>query len=368
MSEGRVGLFLPTLHGGGAERIAINLAQGFVALGAPPDLVTASGEGELAGQIPAGVRLVDLEAPRVMRAVPALARYLRRERPTAVISFLDHAGVALLIARQVSGASTRAICTVHNTLTRAAPSSSRLRSRVMPTLLRIAYPWADEVVAVSRGVADDLSQVTGYPRSRVRVIYNPVITSELLAAVARPPGHPWLAQHEPPVVLGVGRLTRQKDFASLIRAFAEVRRHRRARLLILGEGEERPSLEAAVRDLGLEADVALPGFMPEALACMAHAAVFVLSSAWEGLPTVLIEALAAGTAVVATDCPSGPREILRDGELGLLVPPGNVHDLAQGILAVLAGAHRRVPLSELREYTQSVAAEAYWRLVQNGRG
>jgi glycosyltransferase involved in cell wall biosynthesis len=368
MSPRPIAFFLPTLHGGGAERVALNLAKGFVALGESPDLVTVSGRGELAGQIPPGVRLVDFGGSRVILGLPALVAYLRRERPAAIISFMDHAGIVALWARRLSRASTRVICTVHNTMTKAAPNSSSLRSRLMPAFLRAFYPSADEIVAVSHGVAKDMSDVTGLPLRRIRVIYNPVITSDLIAGLAQPPGHPWVADGGPPVVLGVGRLTRQKDFQNLIRAFAIVRQQRPARLLILGEGEERSSLEALVRELDLASVVELPGFVPGALGCMAHAAVFVLSSAWEGLPTVLIEALAAGTPVVSTDCPSGPREILRGGELGLLVPPGDARALADGILAALAGSARRVQLSELQEFTQEVAAGAYLDLVRNGGG
>ncbi len=363
---GPVALFVPSLRGGGAERVAINLAEGFAGLGVPTDLVAGSARGEFAGQIPPGVRLVNLGSSRVILGLPALVAYLRRERPAAVIAFMDHAGIIALWARRLSGISTRVICTVHNTVTTAAPSSSNLRSRLMPRFLRAFYPSADAVVAVSHGVAKGLSDATGFPLRRIQVIYNPVITADLVAAAAGPPGHPWLADGGPPVVLGVGRLTRQKDFESLVRAFARVRQQRPVRLLILGEGEERPALQALVRELGLDSDVALPGFVAGAPRCMARAAVFVLSSAWEGLPTVLIEALAVGTQVVATDCPSGPREILRGGELGRLVPPGDVPALAEGILAALAGSVRRVPLSELREYTQEIATEAYLHLTQNG--
>jgi glycosyltransferase involved in cell wall biosynthesis len=361
-----VALFVPSLCGGGAERVAINLAKGFIGRGVATDLVAVSSRGELSGQIPPGVRLVDLAASRVILGLPALVAYLRRERPAAVITFMDHANIVALWARRLSGVSTRVICTVHNTLTKATSNSSTIRSRVLPVFLRAFYPSADEVVAVSHGVARDLSETTGFPLSRIRVIYNPVITADLTHAAAHAPGHPWFADGGPPVVLGVGRLTRQKDFESLVRAFAQVRQHRPARLLILGEGEERSALEALVRELGLESDVALPGFQAGAQACMTRAAVFVLSSAWEGLPTVLIEALAAGTTVVATDCPSGPREILRGGELGSLVPPGDVEALARGILAALGGTARRVPLTELREFTQEFAAEAYLCLVHNG--
>jgi glycosyltransferase involved in cell wall biosynthesis len=366
VTQAPVALFLPSLCFGGAERVAINLAAGFAGLGVPTHLVTVSGKGEFAGHIPPGVRVVDLGASRVILSLPALVRYFRREQPAALISFMDHAGIVALWARKLSGASTRIVCSVHSTLSQATLNTSNRRSRILPALVRAFYPWADGIVAVSQGVARDLGAATGFPASRIRVIYNPVITRELIAAAGRPPGHPWLTDGGPPVVLGVGRLTRAKNFESLIRAFASVRQQRPARLLILGEGEERSTLEALVRELDLESEVALPGFVAGAQACMAHAAVFVLSSTWEGLPTVLIEALAAGTAVVATDCPSGPREILRGGEFGHLVPPDDVEALAEGILAVLGSPTARVPLTELTEFTQEFAAEAYLRLARNG--
>ncbi len=359
-------LFVPSLRAGGAERVAVNLAAGFAALGQATDIVAANGQGEFAGRLPKGVRLMDLNASRVLLSLPALMAYLRRERPVALIAFMDHAGILALWARRLSGSSARIICTVHNNLTQATGNAPTLGNRVLPSLLRSFYPSADAVVAVSHGVAQDLSEVTGFPLHRISVIYNPVITTEFMEAVTHPPSYPWLTDSGPPVVLGVGRLTRAKDFGSLIRAFAVVRQQRPVRLLILGEGEERPTLEALVKELGLQSDVALPGFVAAAHACMTKARVFVLSSLWEGLPTVLIEALAAGTRVVATDCPNGPREILRGGELGRLVPPGDVKALAEGILAELTGSTPRVPLIKLSEFTQQVASEAYLRLVHNG--
>jgi glycosyltransferase involved in cell wall biosynthesis len=368
ISRGPVAFFLPTLTGGGAQRIALNLAQGFVDSGVATDLVAVNGVGELAERVPMGVRMVDLKRSRVILGLPPLVAYLRRERPTTLISFLDHAGVIALWARRLSGTSTRVVCTVHNALTRAAPTSSNLRSRIMPLFLRAFYPSADEVVAVSHGVAQELSKATGFPLARIRVIYNPVITGDLLAARDRAPAHPWLTDSGPPVILGAGRLTRQKDFQGLIRAFALVRQRRPARLLIMGEGPERPALEALVRELGLQAEVSLPGFVVGAHECMAKAAVFVLSSVWEGLPTVLIEALAVGTRVVSTDCPSGPREILRGGQLGRLVPVGDVGALAEGILAALGDAGRYVPLDQLKEFTQEVAVQSYLDLTRNGSG
>jgi glycosyltransferase involved in cell wall biosynthesis len=197
----------------------------------------------------------------------------------------------------------------------------------------------------------------------VEVIFNPVITPALLEAMTAPPPHPWFAESWPPIVLGVGRLRHQKNFPALIDAFAAVKRVRDARLVILGEGPERAALESRVRAHGLEHSVALPGFVDNPYACMARAAVFVLSSAWEGLPTVLIESLAVGTPVVSTDCESGPREILRDGALGALVPVGDVHALARAITRVLAG-ERVLPSAEsLRPFMLDTVLDNFQRAL-----
>ena len=368
MTKGRVAFFVPSLVFGGAERVAINLAEGFVAAGVPTDLVAASGQGEFRRQIPPGVRLIDLEASRVVYALPAMISYLRRERPAAVICFLDHAGILALWARRMSGASSQIICTVHTNLTQTTGNSPNLRSRLIPMLLRRFYPWADHVVAVSHGVASGFRSATGLPASSVRVIYNPVITEDLLALALELPDHPWFAPGQPPVILGVGRLTKAKDFPTLIRAFADVRRQRAARLLILGEGEERAALSSLVTELGLtEDDVAFPGFASNAMAYMARSAVFVLSSLREGLPTVLIEALAAGATVVSTDCPSGPREVLQDGRLGTLVPVGDWARLGEAIASALEKPRNAVPLADLAPFTMSTSVQQYLSLVDNNR-
>jgi glycosyltransferase involved in cell wall biosynthesis len=175
----------------------------------------------------------------------------------------------------------------------------------------------------------------GIPRSHIQVIYNPIVTPDLQAKAKAPLEHPWFRSGEPPVILAAGRLTAQKDYSMLIRAFARVRQVRPARLMILGEGEDRPILEELARQLGVEQDVSLPGFVMNPYPYMAHAALFVLSSRWEGLPTVLVEALYCGAPLIATDCPSGPREILRDGQYGQLVPVGDDIFLARAIETTL---------------------------------
>jgi len=341
----------------------VNLMQAITERGYPVDLVLVAAEGVFPDQLPPEVRVVDLHAPRVLRSIGPLARYLRRERPRVLVSSMGHANLIALWAWRMAGRVTPIIVTEHNTLSQEASRNRSPSGRVWPYLLGTFYPWAARIVAVSRGAADDLARTSGLPRDRIDVIYNPVITPSMLSLIQQVPDHPWFVPGQPPVVLGAGRLTPQKDFRTLLRAFAEVRRRRAARLLILGDGEERSALEALVRELDITSDVMLPGFQENALGYMAGAAVFALSSAWEGLPTVLIEALAAGTHVVSTDCPSGPREILQDGRLGRLVPVGDVVALSAAILEALDTPRRAAPLQALAPFTRDAAVDNYLRLI-----
>lgn len=360
-----IAFFLPSLHSGGAERVIVNLAEGLSERGLPVDLVLVSAEGAFLDQLPPAVRMVDLHASRVLQSLGPLIGYLRRERPRILVSSMSHANLVALWAARLARQGTPVMVTVHSTMSQYASQQGRLARIFWSYLLRAFYPWAARVVAVSRGAADDLARTSGLSRDRVDVIYNPVITPAVLAGASQAPGHPWFGPGQPPVILGAGRLTRAKDFPTLIRAFAEVRRRRPARLIILGEGEDRAGLTALMGELGVADDVTLPGFKDNAPAYMAGAAVFVLSSAWEGLPTVLIEALAAGTSVVSTDCPSGPREILQDGRLGTLVPVGNVAALAEAITEALDRPRRAVPPEAFTPFTRDAAVDHYLRLIEN---
>jgi glycosyltransferase involved in cell wall biosynthesis len=196
------------------------------------------------------------------------------------------------------------------------------------------------------------------------VIYNPVLTPELIKSTKEPLDHPWFAPGEPPVVLGAGRLVEQKDFPTLIRAFAQVRQVRPARLMILGSGREQKRLEALVRELNLEEDVALVGFVKNPSAYMAYSPVFVLSSAWEGFGNVIVEAMAVKTPVVSTDCQSGPAEILDNGKYGSLVPVGDTKAMAEAILSVLSGNSKRVDLAWLDQFTQKSSTEKYLEILR----
>lgn len=329
-SKERVALFLPGLYEGGAERVFLNLAKGISARGYSVDLVLARAEGPYMTQIPNSVRLIDLKAPRVLGSLPALIKYLQRERPSALLSAM-FANVIALWARRLCGIPGRLVITEHNALSSVVNNNNDLRWKLYPRIAGWFYPWADNIIAVSNYVADDLTRFTKIPQDLIQVIYNPIVTSDLLKKSEALLEHPWFKGGEPPVVLAIGRLTDQKAFDVLIRAFSFVRKIRSVRLMILGEGENRLALEDLIRQLGLEQDVTLMGFVQNPYPFIAHASLFVLSSRWEGLPTVLVEALRLGTPVIATDCPGGSREILKDGQYGKLVPVDEPLLLAEAI-------------------------------------
>jgi len=336
----RLSIFTANMDGGGAERAMLKLAGGIAARGFEVDLVLSRAEGHYLAEVPPEVRIVDLGAGRVLASLPRLVRYLRRERPSAMLTSLNYVNVVGIWARWAARVKTRLVVNEQNTFSLETRHSPRFRHRLLPALTKVFYPWADGIVAVSRGAADDLARTAGLTSERITVVHNPIVTPELREMASAPVDHPWFRPGHAPVVVAVGRLAPQKDFASLIRAFAQVRRQRDARLLILGEGPERADLEALTADLDLASHVQLPGWVRNPYPSMAAAQAFVLSSRWEGLPSVLIEALYCGVPVVATDCPSGPTEILDCGRHGLLVPVGDVDALSRGIVSALDG---RVP-------------------------
>lgn len=352
----RLALFLPSLHGGGAERVMLTLAEGFAERGLRVDLVLASAEGPYLNRVPEAVHVVNLGVSRVIKSLPGLVRYLRREQPQALLSALDHANLIALVAKRLAASKASCVVSVHSTLSVEQRHVRAWRARLIPWLITSWYPGANKVVTVSQGVAEDLIQTTGLAPEKIQVIYNPIVIPDLLAQAQAPIPHPWLGADQPPVILGIGRLTAQKDFPTLIRAFARVREQRLARLIILGEGEERSKLEALIRTLNLQQDVALPGFVRNPYAYMGRAAVFVLSSAWEGLPGVLIEAMAVGIPVVATDCPSGPAEILHERTYGPLVGVGDDLPMAKAMMDILEG--RGPTASVLRKRAADFSLEA----------
>ena len=372
----RLALFIPDLHGGGVARCILDLAEELSSDGHRVDLVLCSATGAhlpRLQRIAETINVVELRrsflyaayfmalAPMDVPALllhamwsrrplitlpylPGLAHYLRRERPTALLAAKTPANLAALWAARQAGIQTRIVISERTHLT--SEFANRRGWRFLLPVIRRNYRRADVPTAVSHGVADALAQCSDVPREEIATIYNGVVNADLLKQASKKIDSRWFQPNSPPVILGTGRFVPQKDFATLLRAFARVRTTRQARLVILGEGELRPALEALACELGVDADVDLPGFVQNPFAYMAHAAVFALSSAWEGLPNVIIQALAVGCPVVSTDCPSGPAEILDGGSYGRLVPVQDDAALAQAIAATLDEPPRRERLRE----------------------
>ena len=225
----KLAIFLSDLMGGGAERVMLNLASGFAEQGYLVDIVLARKEGSYLAQIPSQLRLIDLNASSLLRSLPSLIRYLKQERPVALFSALEDTNIVALLAKQLARVSTSVIVTVHNNLSQESRNATNLKRRLVPYLVPWFYPWANAVVAVSKGVAQDLVKL-GLRSRNLKVIYNPIITPEFTQKLQQSLEHPWFYQGEPPVILGVGRLNQQKDFSTLIRAFAKVKQQQPARL------------------------------------------------------------------------------------------------------------------------------------------
>jgi glycosyltransferase involved in cell wall biosynthesis len=375
MSERRLAVLLSFSGAGGVERMVLNLLPWFVEQGVRVDLLAIRAHAAPPNSIPLNVRLIDLRADHNVTAVPAIVQYLRgydaRRRRTAasdlpplvMLAAKDRAIRAAVRARKRAGTDIRIVGRLGTNLSEALAHKHPVQRWLRCLPLRRAYARVDHIVAVSEGVAQDTVHLTGVPPERISVIRNPVITPRMLE-LAQAPAPEEFAAGDAPVILGAGRLTEQKDFATLLRAFALVRGRRPARLIILGEGGKRAALTTLANELGMSGVVSMPGHVDNPYAYMAHANLFVLSSRWEGSPNVLTEALALGTPVVATDCPSGPREILRGGAVAPLVPVGDVQALAQAMLAAL---DRPSPPELLRaaasEYTQAASGQRYLEVL-----
>jgi len=327
-----IAVLVPSLRGGGAERVAVDLSNHFAMCGARVDLLLVRNEGPYAGALRKEVNIVDFDKDRATRCLLPLRRYLRAERPQVMLSFLNHINILAVIAKRLSRVDTRLIVSERNSLVRFREGGL---NRVLRSLTALFYPMADGIVAVSQEMKLELSRDLGLPDKRIVAIPNPVDT-EMIAGLSRHvPSHPWLHDREKPVILAMGRLVAQKNFPVLLRAFHRVWRSHGAKLLVLGEGPLRAKLESQVVDLGIRDHVDLVGFQDNPFGWMAASDVFVSASRYEGFPNALVQAMACGLPVVSTDCPTGPREILEDGRWGRLVPVNDAEALASAIIKTL---------------------------------
>jgi len=370
-------LFISDLGGGGAQRMLVNLANQFAQKGQEVHLVVFQGIGDYWDILSPEIKIFILNKHGLGILLP-FTKYLWKERPCSILSFMLTPNIIAIIANVLSLWQARLVISERITYSKVELNSLEwltgkslfAKNSLKKIFAKLFYPLADEIIAVSKAVAEDLEEYGGYRKGRVKYIYNPTITPELFVLAKEEPQHRWLNE-DVPVILAVGRLNPQKNYSLLIEAFAELRKSLKAKLIILGdvfmpeEKEEKIKLVKLIDELGIKEDVDLAGFQKNPYAFMSRTDLFVLSSDFEGLPNVLIEALACAAPVGATDCASGPREILAGGKYGILVPVGDKDKLAAAMKSALHNleSHKKMTMDFQREamqqFTREYAAEKY---------
>ena len=349
----RVALFLPHLEHGGSQVVAVRLANGFAARDdIDVDILLVRRSGIHLNDLSGRIRILDLQGKHALASVPRLVRYLKESRPDCVLSFQGSENIAAAIARQIASVPTRIVASEHSLLS-ARTDMPRWRLRVAFQGRRLAYGLVDKVVTVSHAIARDLIQLTGIPESKVVTIHNPIDLEQVDRLSKEELTHPFF-RHGTPVILSAGRLGPEKDFETLLRAFARVAAQREVYLVILGAGSLKSDLERLKIALGLKERVDFPGFVPNPFPFMAQASLFVLSSRYEGFPNVLIEAMACGCPVVSTDF-QGVREALGDSEFGLISPVADPVSLADNMVSML---NSPIPDEKLRAKCLPLNADA----------
>lgn len=360
-----IAILTPFLHHasgyGGITPWLVNLANGFVEKGAKVDiLVNAKQETPLDyPPLDDEIRTINQGYHKV-EAFKVLLNYLKSEQPTVLLTAGHRYNAMGAWARRLYKGNTKIFLSMHENISAGSKNMSWLKKNLRFSGVRQLFPATDGVISVSQGVADDLIKI-GLPERCSRVIYNPIVNHSLVEQSLAAVEHPWLQEKTQPVLIGVGRLEKQKDYPTLLRALAIINRSRPCRLIILGEGRERNALSSLADELGIQQQLDMPGHTPNPFSYMRTSDLFVLSSAWEGFGNVLAEAMAVGTPVVATDCPSGPSEILNDGEFGPLVTMKEPEALASAICNTL---DHPLPAATLEArghlFNVQFAVDQYW--------
>jgi glycosyltransferase involved in cell wall biosynthesis len=365
-SRQRIAVFISFSGNGGVERMIVNLCTGFSRRGYQVDLLLIKDRSDHLAHLPDDVNVIRLGSKHAYSSLWRLVKYLRAERPDALLSAKERANRIALLARKLSGLNITVGTRLGTTVSAALAGKNRLQRFLWFWPMKLTYRHADVVIPVSQGVADDVIKITGIDSNRVKVIRNPVISPRMFELSRQPLSHPEWFDGSIPTLVAAGRFTRQKDFITLIRALKQINLEFPCRLVLLGEeGGLREQYSALAIELGIQRYLLMPGFTNNPYPVISHADCFVLSSLWEGSPNVLTEALALGTPVVATDCPSGPAEILRNGYYGPLVPMGDAGAMAQAIIGVLKNPHPRKFLQRAsEEYTIDRSVTNYLKALR----
>ncbi|WP_350342381.1 glycosyltransferase [Proteinivorax tanatarense] len=362
-------LYIPSLNLGGIAKNTIRLAKGLIAMGYDVDVVVVNYKGEYVKDLPSEINIVNLNSKKAMFSIPKLVSYLRRKRPKALISANDYTNIIAIIAKKLSAVKCKLIISVRTNVTTHCKNAKSIKERLLvPLLIKKAYPLSDYIVSVSKGVQEDLVSNFNIPENKSVVIYNPIFDESILEKKLEEPNHIWFGKANT-ILLSAGRLTQQKDYPTLIKAFAEFRKtenSKSVKLIILGEGPERDNLQKLINKLNLTGDVDLLGYVSNPYSYMGKADLFVLPSKWEGFGNVLVEALSCGVNVITTNCPSGPMEIINYGEFGTFVPVGDYKKMSDKIKDTLNNSPKisaETLVKRGKEFSISKTASEYLELV-----
>ena len=365
MDKKRIAFILASLDGGGVERVTLNLAEEFTNRGYEVDLLVADAKGEYKDLVPAGVNLIDFHKPRLLSCIPDIKKYLIEKNPDAFLSGKDYINLTVIMAKLLARSQTNLIVSTHTNISRQLEVLDSRSFKIIARLVKYFYRFANHIVGVSKGVAEDLHHLTGINQSKIHVVYNPVVTEELLAKAQQEVDHPWFKE-DIPVAVAVGRFDKAKDYPTMLKAMRALQNTRKVRLVIVGDGAEKEHLVSLVDQYKLNDVVDFVGFQSNPYPYMRKADLFVLSSAYEGFGIVVAEALAVGTPVVSTNCPSGPGEILEGGKYGTLVNVGDYIGLSRAMDATI---NNPLPKEKLLErslfFTIENSADSYEKLILN---
>ncbi len=355
--------FIDSLTRGGAERAFTMIASEFIRRGHSVDFVVGTDRLALVDELHEDINRFFFRKNRLLNAFPRFLKYLRDRMPACVFSTLHHCNFTAIACNYLLGKITKVYVQVPTNVAREERTGTNLVDRLSPFLIRFLYPVADRVICVSEGGKNGLKEI-GLSESNLTVIPNTINVRRVRQRAREcAPDHPVFDQPDP-VLVTAGRLEKEKDHETLIRAVNELIRSRTVRLLILGEGNKRKELELTIRKKQLEDHVYLTGEVENPYPYFAESDLFVLSSLWEGMPTVILEALALGKTVVSTDCESGPGELLEDGRYGYLTPPANPSRLARTINHALEHPLDPAPLkNRAEEFSVQRITDQFQQLV-----
>lgn len=332
----KIALYIPSMQGGGAEKVFVTLANYFVSIGYKVDLLLTLKIGPYLEKLDSRINIYELSSKKTSFDLFRLVNYLKNNTPDVLLSALTHTNIIAMMANVLAGNTCPVYISEHANFSENIKILSKGKQLIFKSLVAKFYPKSKGIICVSGGVKDDLIHNFPSLSDKITVIYNPFEISVIKQKSQEPVNHPWLQNNRPfKTIISAGRLNLAKDFHTLLAAFLLVRKNCDVKLLILGEGELRDDLMQFVKTYGLEQVVNLHGFVNNPFAYISKADAFVLSSKYEGLSNVLIESMICGVPLVSTDCPSGPAEILENGKWGTLVPVGDYEKLAQAIVHVL---------------------------------